>query len=304
MQTYRAAVITVSDKGARGERTDTSGPAVRRMLEEAGYAVVHTAIIPDDRKRIREELIRCADILDLRLIITTGGTGFSQRDVTPEASLDVIERPAPGLPEAMRAESMRITPHGCLSRGTAGLRGKSLIINLPGSRKAAVENLSVVLKPVRHGIEMLLSEGSSDCAGSGHAESHEAPAEEAPSLDAWIREAKAAEGACGAGMYLTHCGVVRATSRAAVRDGDASAGEVKGMMLSYDPAVLEELIREAAGMEGVFHVRAWIGQGKLKVGDDIMRVLIGADTRPHAFEALTRLTSRIKKECVTEEELF
>ena len=102
MQTYRAAVITVSDKGARGERTDTSGPAVRRMLEEAGYAVVHTAIIPDDRKRIREELIRCADILDLRLIITTGGTGFSQRDVTPEASLDVIERPAPGLPEAMR----------------------------------------------------------------------------------------------------------------------------------------------------------------------------------------------------------
>ena len=104
---YTAAVITVSDKGSRGERVDTSGPAVCRLLEDAGFKVVHTAIVPDEKEQIQAELIRCADEQHIALVMTTGGTGFSQRDVTPEASLDVIERPAPGLPEAMRAESSR-----------------------------------------------------------------------------------------------------------------------------------------------------------------------------------------------------
>lgn len=163
---YTAAVITVSDKGARGERRDTSGPAVRDMLSAEGYDVVYTAIVPDERDRIREELVRCADETGCALVITTGGTGFSPRDITPEATLDVLERLTPGIPEAMRAESMKITPHGCLSRETAGIRGRTLIINLPGSEKAARENLAAVLRPVRHGIDMLRSEGSADCANS------------------------------------------------------------------------------------------------------------------------------------------
>lgn len=160
---YTAAVITVSDKGARGERTDTSGPAVRKMLEEAGYEVARAVIIPDEREQIRGELIRCADEYGCALVITTGGTGFSPRDITPEATLEVVERLTPGIPEAMRAESMKITPHGCLSRETAGIRGRTLIINLPGSEKAARENLAAILRPVRHGIDMLYSEGSADC---------------------------------------------------------------------------------------------------------------------------------------------
>ena len=161
---YQAAVITVSDKGARGERVDTSGPAVWEMLKGAGYEVVYTAISPDEQDRIRAELLKCADELDCALVITTGGTGFAKRDVTPEATLSVLERLTPGIPEAMRAESMKITPHGCLSREVAGIRGRSLIINLPGSEKAAKENLAAVLKPVRHGIDMLYSDGSADCA--------------------------------------------------------------------------------------------------------------------------------------------
>lgn len=159
----RAAVLTISDKGSRGERTDTSGPAVSHMLEEHGWEVIYTCIIPDEMERIKETLIRCADELQTALIITTGGTGFSPRDITPEATLAVIEREARGIPEAMRAESMRITPKGCLSRSVAGIRGRSLIINLPGSEKAARENLAAVIEPVRHGIEMLYSEGSADC---------------------------------------------------------------------------------------------------------------------------------------------
>ena len=160
---YTAAVITISDKGARGERRDTSGPAVCAMLAEAGYEVIRTGIVPDEKTQISEELRQCADDLGCALVITTGGTGFSPRDVTPEATLEVLERLTPGIPEAMRAESLKITPHGCLSRETAGIRGRSLIINLPGSEKAARENLAAVLKPIRHGIDMLHSEGSADC---------------------------------------------------------------------------------------------------------------------------------------------
>ena len=166
---YTAAVITVSDKGARGERVDTSGPAVRGMLEEAGYEVVYTSIIPDEREQIQEELIRCADEKKIALVMTTGGTGFSQRDVTPEATLAVVERETRGIPEAMRWASLQITPRGCLSRSAAGIRGKTLIVNLPGSEKAARENLAAVLDPIGHGMEMLFSDGSTD---HGHSHSH------------------------------------------------------------------------------------------------------------------------------------
>lgn len=158
-----AAVITVSDKGARGERVDTSGPAVRAMLEEAGWEVVRTAIVPDETEEIQRQLIDCADRYGTALVLTTGGTGFSPRDVTPEATMAVIERETRGIPEAMRAESWKITSRGCLSRAVAGIRGQTLIVNLPGSEKAARENLAAVLEPIAHGVDMLRSAGSADC---------------------------------------------------------------------------------------------------------------------------------------------
>ena len=161
---YTAAVITISDKGARGEREDTSGPAVKAMLEKAGFEVVYTNIVPDDMEQIKAELIRCADDKRIALVMTTGGTGFSPRDVTPEATLAVVERETRGIPEAMRWASLQITPRGCLSRSAAGIRGKTLIVNLPGSEKAAKENLAAVIDAVGHGMEMLFSEGSSDHA--------------------------------------------------------------------------------------------------------------------------------------------
>ena len=162
---YTAAVITVSDKGAAGLREDTSGPALTALLRESGWEVVYTAIVADDFDAIRAELLSCADEMRLPLILTTGGTGFSPRDITPEATLSVVERRTPGIPEAMRAESMRITPKGCLSRSAAGIRGRCLIINLPGSKKASQENILAVIDPVEHGLEMLAGEGSANCGG-------------------------------------------------------------------------------------------------------------------------------------------
>lgn len=162
---FTAAVITVSDKGYAGQREDTSGPNLVRILKEEKYEVVYTAIVPDDRQMIEEELKKCADELQIALILTTGGTGFSPRDITPEATMAVVERPAPGIPEAMRAESMKITPKGCLSRSAAGIRSRSLIINLPGSKKASEENIMAVISAVEHGLEMLYSEGSANCGG-------------------------------------------------------------------------------------------------------------------------------------------
>ena len=143
---------------------DTSGPNLCNILKEKGYDVVYSSILPDDKEMIQAELCNCADELGIALVLTTGGTGFSPRDITPEAAMAVIERPTPGIPEAMRAESMRITPKGCLSRSVAGIRGRSLIITLPGSRKASAENILAVIDPVEHGLEMLLGEGSADCA--------------------------------------------------------------------------------------------------------------------------------------------
>ena len=161
---YNAAVITISDKGYLGQREDTSGPNLVRILTEKGFEVTYTAIIPDDRERIQAELLKCADELGIALVLPTGGTGFSPRAITPEAAMEVIERPTPGIPEAMRAESMRITPKGCLSRSVAGIRRRSLIITLPGSKKASAENILAVIDPVAHGLDMLYSEGSADCA--------------------------------------------------------------------------------------------------------------------------------------------
>ena len=164
---YTCAVITVSDKGYAGEREDTSGPALCALAEENGLSVAYKSIVPDEAEMIKKELIRCADELKISLVLTTGGTGFSPRDITPEATLSVIERETRGIPEAMRAESMKITPRGCLSRSAAGIRGRTLIINLPGSKKAALENISAVISPVMHGLDMLASEGSANCAESG-----------------------------------------------------------------------------------------------------------------------------------------
>ena len=159
---YSAAVITLSDKGSRGERLDTSGPAVKSILEDAGFEVVYTSILPDEQEKIEAELIRCADEKKIALVMTTGGTGFSQRDITPEATLAVIERETRGIPEAMRWASLQITPRGCLSRSAAGIRGKTLIVNLPGSEKAARENLLSVIDAIGHGMDMLFADGSTD----------------------------------------------------------------------------------------------------------------------------------------------
>ena len=159
---YSAAVITISDKCSRGERVDTSGPAIAAMLREAGFDVCYKGLVPDEKEQIQAELIRCADEMKINLVLTTGGTGFSQRDITPEATLAVVERATPGIPEAMRWASLQITPRGCLSRSAAGIRGKTLIVNLPGSEKAARENLSAVIDALGHAMEMLVSEGSTD----------------------------------------------------------------------------------------------------------------------------------------------
>ena len=161
---YTAAVITISDKGYRGERVDTSGPNLVEILKNKGFEVSYTAIIPDEKDMIKEELLKCADELGIALVLTTGGTGFSPRDITPEAALEVIERLTPGIPEAMRYESLKITPKGCLSRSVAGIRKRTLMITLPGSKKASQENILAVIDPVAHGLDMLYSEGSADCA--------------------------------------------------------------------------------------------------------------------------------------------
>ena len=153
----------MSDKGSQGLREDTAGDAVVRILEENGWKIEYRTMIPDDMEQIKAELVKCADELKVTLVATTGGTGFSMRDVTPEATLAVVDREVRGIPEAMRAESMKITPMGMLSRAAAGLRKQTLIINLPGSRKAASECLEAVIKPIKHGVEVLLGEAG-DCA--------------------------------------------------------------------------------------------------------------------------------------------
>ena len=160
---FTCARITLSDKGSSGQREDKSGPLIDQMMSEAGYQMIESVLIPDDYDMIRKELIRIADQRQADLILTTGGTGFARRDVTPEATEDVCERMAPGIAEAIRAFSMTKTPRAMLSRAASGIRGKTLIINLPGSPKAVEESLGFILPSLGHGLEVLTGRAS-DCA--------------------------------------------------------------------------------------------------------------------------------------------
>lgn len=160
---YQAAVITLSDKGARGEREDLSGPAIVDRLKAAGYEIAETLLLPDGEQPLKAELMRLADQRQIDLILTTGGTGFTARDVTPEATLAVADKLVPGIPEAMRAYSTRITPRAMLTRSVCVIRKKSLILNLPGSPKAVSESLDAVLDTFPHALDMLRG-SSGDCA--------------------------------------------------------------------------------------------------------------------------------------------
>ena len=160
----RAAVMTLSDKGFAGERVDTSGPQAAQLLQAAGYEIVEQVLLPDVQKKIERELIRLADSRQVDLIITTGGTGFSMRDVTPEATLVVATRNAPGIAEAIRSESLKITRRAMLSRGVSVLRNKTLIVNLSGSKKAVEEALAIILPELEHGLRVL-NGSAHDCAG-------------------------------------------------------------------------------------------------------------------------------------------
>lgn len=160
---WQAAVITLSDKGAAGEREDKSGPAIVERLADNGYAVTEALLLPDDKVALKRELMRLSDQRQLDLILTTGGTGFSPRDITPEATLEVADRQAPGIAEAIRAESLKITKHAMLSRAVAVIRGKTLIINLPGSPKACMESMDVFMDAIPHGMALLRGQVQ-DCA--------------------------------------------------------------------------------------------------------------------------------------------
>lgn len=160
---FKAAIITASDKGSRGEREDLSGPAIKELIEPEGYEVTVYKVLPDDQKALEDEMKRIADEKLADIIFTTGGTGFSPRDVTPEATIAVSDRLVPGIPEAMRAYSMTITPKAMLSRAAAGIRKETLIVNMPGSPKAVKESLEFIIGPLRHGLEILLGEAS-ECA--------------------------------------------------------------------------------------------------------------------------------------------
>lgn len=162
---FNAGIITVSDKGSQGKREDKSGPAIAEMLAGAAIEIKHTLIIPDEVDRIQKAIIQFADMEKLDLILTTGGTGVSPRDLTPDATLKVIDKEVPGMAEAMRIASSKITPHAMISRAVAGIRGRSLIINLPGSPKGAKENLAAVLPALQHAIEKIKGDDR-DCATS------------------------------------------------------------------------------------------------------------------------------------------
>ena len=161
---FSCAVVTMSDKGAAGLREDTSGPALRRLLQDKGYVVKKYEIVPDRKDIIAETLNTLVDEYDLNLIVTTGGTGVAPTDVTPEAMDLVIEREVPGMAEAMRASSLKVTPYSVISRGRVGIRKKSLIINLPGSEKGAIENIEVLLQALPHALAKIQGDPE-DCGG-------------------------------------------------------------------------------------------------------------------------------------------
>jgi molybdopterin adenylyltransferase len=163
--TIRFGILTLSDRSARGERPDASGPALAELARTQNWSVIKQALLPDDESAIRAELMAWVDSGEVDVILTTGGTGFSPRDVTPEATRSVIQREAPGLAEAMRSASLAKTHHAMLSRSVAGIRGRTLIINLPGSPKGALENFQVVIPVIEHAIQLLKEDPSSE---SGH----------------------------------------------------------------------------------------------------------------------------------------
>ncbi len=162
---YSVGIITASDKGARGERQDVSGKLIQTVMEEKGYIIKKYVILPDNAETLAQEMVDMADKLHLNLILTTGGTGFSQRDVTPEATLKVITKQAPGISEAIRYNSLQITPKAMLSRGISGIRDKTLIVNLPGSPKAVQECLGFIVDTLHHGLQILVGDAS-ECAES------------------------------------------------------------------------------------------------------------------------------------------
>ena len=163
--TLRLGILTVSDRSSRGERVDASGPVLVEMVQEQGWKVIETLIVPDDEDTLRDTLMLWADSGDIDIILTTGGTGFSPRDITPEATRAVVIKLAPGLVEAMRAASLQVTPHAMLSRAVAGIRGRVLIVNLPGSPKAARENLGVIQSVLEHAVQLLREDAEAE---AGH----------------------------------------------------------------------------------------------------------------------------------------
>jgi molybdenum cofactor synthesis domain-containing protein len=163
---FRVGIITASDKGSKGERIDISGTAIKEIVEKNGYVVSSYCILPDEKVLLEKEMIRLADENICDLILTTGGTGFSSRDITPEATLSVVERLAPGISEAIRAYSMTITKRAMLSRGVSGIRNQTLIVNLPGSPKAVTESLSFIIEELEHGI-CILKGLTRECARKG-----------------------------------------------------------------------------------------------------------------------------------------
>lgn len=158
----RVGILIISDRSFRGEREDASGPALVQVVEQEGWTVGKKALVPDEESAIREALVSWADGSELDLILTTGGTGFAPRDVTPEATRAVIEREAPGLAEAMRAASLMVTPHAMLSRVVAGIRKRTIIVNLPGSPKGALENLQVIIPVLPHAVQLLREDPASE----------------------------------------------------------------------------------------------------------------------------------------------
>lgn len=160
--TIRFGILTLSDRSSRGERADSSGPALARLIQAEGWSIAKQALLPDDESAIRQLLIDWSDGGDMDVILTTGGTGFSPRDVTPEATRAVIDREAPGLAEAMRAASLKITPHAMLSRIVTGIRKRTLIVNLPGNPKGAVENLQVIIPVLPHAVQLLHEDPNSE----------------------------------------------------------------------------------------------------------------------------------------------
>jgi molybdopterin adenylyltransferase len=161
----RIGIITVSDRSAQGERPDLSGPAIEGLIVASGWEASQVEIVPDEQEGLSEMLAAWADSGELEVILTTGGTGFSPRDITPEATMEVVERETPGLAEAMRAASLRVTPHAMMSRAMAGIRGRTLIVNLPGSPKGAIENLKVILPVLEHAVALLTDDPGAE---AGH----------------------------------------------------------------------------------------------------------------------------------------